>query len=341
MSSSITNNEGILIESTPDDYISDLVISELPNIGPCLLVTAWDGTLSIYKTNSEITNKDKLPSLYKRGKNETPLICCCVLNLDIYVGTVQGQLLRYDIGTNMFKPVLVTGEDVSTLALCKIFVYGNHHLNNSLICISWDGSISVVDVGLGKIDMRIQLKEDRKILSADCNSNKLILVETGHKLRLFELPLREQDEGISMVSALKYQIRDIKLLPTSSGYVISSIDGRVAVEYLNEPERQFAFRCHRLNLKDTQFVFPVNTLAFCPGTSKMLTGGSDGAVSFWNLDTRRKLKQFPKFNSNSVVKLVCDKDMFYVATSDDSFKTNATIDSNIELQPSNIYIVSI
>ncbi|SMN17856.1 similar to Saccharomyces cerevisiae YOR026W BUB3 Kinetochore checkpoint WD40 repeat protein that localizes to kinetochores during prophase and metaphase [Maudiozyma saulgeensis] len=339
MSKNIDENDGILIPNTPDDYISDLILCELPEAGSCLLVTAWDGTLSIYKTNSETSGRENIPSLFKRIKYEMPLLCCCVLNSEIYVGTVQGQLLRYDIIMDSFTPVLITGEDISTLALCKIFVYEDQRLKNSLICVSWDGSISVVDVHQGKIDIRIQLKEDCKILTADCNSKRLIIVETGHKLRLFEFPLQEYDEGTSIASALKYQIRDVKLLPMTDGYVISSIDGRVAVEYLTEPDKQFAFRCHRLNLKDTQFVFPVNTLAFCPGTSKILTGGSDGAVSYWNLDTRRKLKQFPKFNSTSVVKLVCDKGLFYVATSDDSFKSNATIDSNIELQPSSIYVV--
>ena len=335
----------LLIPDTPDDYISDLVLSDkIVDLGECLLVTAWDGTLSIYEIKSEKGDKanyNKSVNLINRGQYENPIICCCVVDSNIYVGTVQGEILRYDIATSQFVSVLQTQEDLANLAICKIFPYRVSGSPSCLICVSWDGSISVVDINKGTVAMRIRLNEGSKILTADCDSNHLIVVETGHRLRLFKFPLRESDEGKSFNSALKYQLRDVKMLPDSKGYIISSIDGRVAVEFFNESEKQFAFRCHRLDLKDTQFVFPVNTLAFCPNSSKVLTGGSDGTVSYWNLETRRKLKQFPKFNSNSVVKLVCDKDEFYVATSDDSFKTNATITNDIDLQPSSIYMVSL
>lgn len=332
-----------LIQDTPDDYISDLVLSdEVISIGKCLLVTAWDGTLSIYETNSENIDRPNLNTnvnLINRGQYENPLLCCCVLDSNIYVGTVQGELLRYDITSSQFMSILQTQEDVATLGICKIFPYRVSGSQSCLICVSWDGSISVIDINRGTVEIKILLSEVSKILTADCDSNQLIIVETGHKLRLFKFPLSENDEGVYFTSALKYQIRDVKLLPDSKGYIISSIDGRVAVEFFNNSDKQFAFRCHRLDLKDTQFVFPVNTLAFCPNSSKVLTGGSDGTVSYWNLDTRRKLRQFPKFNSNSVVKLVCDENEFYVATSDDSFKTNATITNDIDLQPSSIYVV--
>ena len=343
MNSSKSDIGKSLIADTPDDYISDLVLSdEIISLGKCLLVTAWDGTLSIYETNSESmdsVNFNTNVKLISRGQYENPLLCCCVINSNIYVGTVQGELLRYDVTMDRFIPVLKARQDVATLGVCKIFPYQVSGSDNCLICISWDGIISVIDINRGTIDIRVVLSEGSRILTAACDSNQLIIAETGHKLRLFKFPLRENDKGISFTSALKYQIRDVKMLPNSKGYIISSIDGRVAVEFLNEPDKQFAFRCHRLDLKDTQFVFPVNTLAFCPNSSKVLTGGSDGTVSYWNLDTRRKLKQFPKFNSNSIVKLVCDENEFYVATSDDSFKTNATITGDIELQPSSLYVV--
>lgn len=51
-------------------------------------------------------------------------------------------------------------------------------------------------------------------------------------------------------SSLKYQTRCIRVFPNKQGYVLSSIEGRVAVEYLDSnPEvqkKKYAFKCHRI-----------------------------------------------------------------------------------------------
>ena len=50
-------------------------------------------------------------------------------------------------------------------------------------------------------------------------------------------------------SSLKFQTRFLECFPNRQGYVLSSIEGRVAVEYLDgSPEvqkKKYAFKCHR------------------------------------------------------------------------------------------------
>ena len=57
-----------------------------------------------------------------------------------------------------------------------------------------------------------------------------------------------------------------------SGYVLSSVEGRVAVEYFDpSPEAQskkYAFKCHRTN----DAVYPVNAMAFHPTFGTFATG---------------------------------------------------------------------
>ena len=123
------------------------------------------------------------------------------------------------------------------------------------------------------------------------------------------------------------------------------IDGRVAVEFFNDQgsedgsSKRFAFRCHRLNLKDTNLAYPVNSIEFSPQSEFLYTAGSDGIISCWNLQTRKKIKNFAKFNENSVVKIACANNVLCLATSDDTFKTNATIDRGIELEASSAYVI--
>ena len=53
-----------------------------------------------------------------------------------------------------------------------------------------------------------------------------------------------------------------------AGYVLSSIEGRVAVEYFDpSPEAQqkkFAFKCHRVKEDGQDTIYPVNAIAFHP-----------------------------------------------------------------------------
>lgn len=69
-------------------------------------------------------------------------------------------------------------------------------------------------------------------------------------------------------SSLKYQTRCIRSHPQATGYVLSSIEGRVAVEYFDpSPEAQskkFAFKCHRVKEDGKDTIYPVNAIAFHP-----------------------------------------------------------------------------
>ena len=61
---------------------------------------------------------------------------------------------------------------------------------------------------------------------------------------------------------------------------MSSIEGRVAVEYLDpSPEvqkRKYAFKCHRNKDGDVEHIFPVNAISFHKEYNTFATGGSDG-----------------------------------------------------------------
>jgi cell cycle arrest protein BUB3 len=48
------------------------------------------------------------------------------------------------------------------------------------------------------------------------------------------------------------------------GYVLSSIEGRVAVEYLDTDaevqKKKYAFKCHRIKENDIEQIYPVNAV---------------------------------------------------------------------------------
>lgn len=65
-------------------------------------------------------------------------------------------------------------------------------------------------------------------------------------------------------SNLKYQTRAIRCFPNKQGFVLSSIEGRVAVEYLDiSPEvqkKKYAFKCHRIKEDGVEKIYPVNAI---------------------------------------------------------------------------------
>ncbi|EJS41741.1 bub3p [Saccharomyces arboricola H-6] len=333
----------VQIEQAPRDYISDIKIVSSRSL---LLITSWDGSLTIYKIDNQAKKADLLHALqYKH-----PLLCCNFVdspNLKIYVGTVQGEILKVDlINTPNF---LALANSDANLGICRICKYGD----DKLVTASWDGLIKIInpydylnEVSLAKNLNHNETEIKHKIFTMDSDSSRLIIGMNNSQVRWFHLPFRKDDNGTLAESGLKYQIRDIALLPQDQEcYACSSIDGRVAVEFFNNQgkednsSKRFAFRCHRLNLKDTNLAYPVNSIEFSPSSRFLYTAGSDGMISCWNLQTRKKIKNFPKFNENSVVKIACADNILCLATSDDTFKTNAAIDHALELEPSSAYII--
>ena len=68
------------------------------------------------------------------------------------------------------------------------------------------------------------------------------------------------------------------------GYAISSVEGRVAIEYFSEsPEAQagkFAFKCHRTKEGGKDTAHPVNAIAFHPSLGTFATGGTPPPLPF-------------------------------------------------------------
>ncbi|KAG8302930.1 Poly(A)+ RNA export protein rae1 [Homalodisca vitripennis] len=81
---------------------------------------------------------------------------------------------------------------------------------------------------------------------------------------------------------------------TLPGYALGSVEGRVAIQYVNptNPKENFTFKCHRSNGAQGgyQDIYAVNDIAFHPVHGTLATVGSDGTFSFWDKDARTKLK---------------------------------------------------
>lgn len=91
-----------------------------------------------------------------------------------------------------------------------------------------------------------------------------------------------------LLSPLKYQTRCVTAFPDQSGFLVGSIEGRVAVQHVEDAQatKNFTFKCHR----DGSDIYAVNACLFHPTQGTFVTTGADGCYNFWDKDSKQRLK---------------------------------------------------
>lgn len=166
----------------------------------------------------------------------------------------------------------------------------------SIISGSWDKTVKIWD-RRGREPTLLQLPD--KVYTMDISGDRLIVGTAGRHVWIWDLRNMSAPEQ-RRESSLKFQTRSIRCTKDGKGYVLSSIEGRVAVEYFDpSPEvqsKKYAFKCHRAkdaNGKD--IIYPVNALAFHPIHGTFATGGCDGMIFMWDGNNKKRLCQFHKY----------------------------------------------
>ncbi|KAJ2162174.1 mitotic spindle checkpoint protein Bub3 [Coemansia sp. RSA 552] len=152
---------------------------------------------------------------------------------------------------------------------------------------AWDSRANAAAAAVSRVDV------GERIYSMSAQNALLAVGLAGRAIHIYDT--RKLAEPLEVrESSLKFPTRCIKLMPDCQGFVCSSVEGRVAVEYLKDvPKANYAFKCHRQPADDnTDLVYPVNAVAFHPIHHTFVTGGSDGAVSLWDPDNKKRLKQY-------------------------------------------------
>ncbi|GJN89371.1 hypothetical protein Rhopal_002351-T1 [Rhodotorula paludigena] len=156
------------------------------------------------------------------------------------------------------------------------------------------------------------LRLPHKVYSLAVSQSKIVCAMGGRHVWIWDIPqlkeaMAQGKKGDEIEpwqrreSSLKFMTRAVKIMPNDKGYVTTSIEGRVAVEFFDPaPEAQakkYAFKCHRQVVEGVDTVYPVQGLAFNPTHGTFATGGGDSTVSVWDPAAKKRLRQFPKYPS--------------------------------------------
>jgi len=306
-----------------------------------ILASSWDGLVHLYSTdpNSPHTRTDALLKI----DTHTPVTD---ITWDGYTGkraflaNVDGEVKEIDLENG--RAVNIVGQRHKSGIQSLTYIPNSKGI---LVSGSWDKSLQYLDCRMsnGSTAYRTELPE--KVFAMDATENNVVVAMSNRLVHIYDIRNPTSPAQIRE-SGLKYQTRALKCMPNGAGYAQSSIEGRVAIEYFDPSPKvqamKYAFKCHRITCSDMDLVSPVNTLAFHKKYGTLFTAGSDCHVCLWDHLSKRRLRQYSKFDQ-SIVCLDTDykdgQSILAIATSDDSFKTVATVDGGAPLPSrSKIYL---
>ncbi|KDR15933.1 Mitotic checkpoint protein BUB3 [Zootermopsis nevadensis] len=270
------------LKTPPEDGISSVKFG--PNSAQFLLVSSWDSTVRLYDV---ITNNMRLKYTHDR-----PVLDVCFQDaVHSYSGGLDNTLKMYDFNSNT-ETVVGTHDNAIRAVEYSPEV-------NGILTGSWDATAKLWDPRSPRC-VGTYTQPDKVYTMSLCGE-KFVVGTAGRKVYVWDLRnmgyVHQRRE-----SSLKYQTRCIRCFPNRQGYVLSSIEGRVAVEYLDTSpdvqKRKYAFKCHRIKENGIENIYPVNAISFHTGYNTFATGGSDGYVNIWDGFNKKRLCQFHRYNAS-------------------------------------------
>jgi mRNA export factor len=165
-----------------------------------------------------------------------------------------------------------------------------------LVTGSWDKTVKYWDLRqqtpVGSVTM-----QDR-VYAMDIRDQLLVVATAERFINVINLkdPFKIYK---NITSPLKWQTRVVSCFNDANGYAVGSIEGRCAMQYVEERDSNlnFSFKCHRgtdPSDRNVSKVYSVHDISWHPIHGTFSTAGSDGTFNFWDKDAKHRLKAYPE-----------------------------------------------
>lgn len=308
------------LDNAPEDCIQSVKFGTESNT--LLIAGSWDGTVRMY----DVANK----TMVNCYSHSDPVLDVALQGRNIaWSGGLDSKVKMFDIATSSETVIGTHAGAVRTVEVAPE--------NNAIVTGGWDSMVKLWDSRCpGEVGT---IAQPDKIYTMALVNSTLVVGTAGRRVLIWDLRQRTYVQQ-RRESSLKYQTRCIRCFPNGQGYVLSSIEGRVAVEFFDtSPEvqkKKYAFKCHRSKEPGSgiELIYPVNAISFHPVYNTFATGGADGYVSIWDGFNKKRLCHFHRYPM-SISSLAFSPDGNYLAIASSYMLENSSGD---EIQPDNIFI---
>lgn len=325
--------------STPEDF-GVLSCLEFGQALDTLLIASHSRVALLYSCQSH--GVSPLYNLTAEVKTPSPIMAVAHSDHSSYAGCLDGTLRQFDYeNTRMTSPLTTATIDQHPSSPIN---YVRSVDPNLIIYTTIDGSIKYFDPRMSRLVDSYTCPA--KLFAMDASPRTLTVGLSGSQVQLFDLRNRS-NPWQSRGSGLRYQMSCIRNFPSGEGFALSSIDGRVSIEYndlLEEvQQKKFAFKCHRVPDHDegVDKVYPVTGLRFHKQYNTLFTAGGDGHVCVWNWEKRKRMKQFPKVpGTDGISQLDINNtgSLMAVGTTDDGFMRLPDTNSSFVPRQSQVFL---
>ncbi|KAF5366584.1 hypothetical protein D9758_008934 [Tetrapyrgos nigripes] len=302
MASARATPEDVELADIPTDSVSSLAFSGKADY---LAVGSWDNSVRIYEVSCSQGQR-----IHSQGRamynHNGPVLTVC-WNEDgtqIFSGSTDTTARIYDIASGQSMQIAQHTEPVKTV---KYFVHPQSH-SGILVTGSWDKTLKYWDpraptgqpiysVTLPDNVHDFDVKYPYLVVGTSSNPNDV----SANPIHVFHLD-NPTVPYKSLVPPMKKQLRALACFtglrgtPSGSRNVLGAGGTDSGPGYIEDRDasKSYSFKCHRqdtaTNSKDQALIYAVNDVAFHPQTKILATCGSDGVYSYWNLETRTRVK---------------------------------------------------
>ncbi|KZO99275.1 WD40 repeat-like protein [Calocera viscosa TUFC12733] len=273
-------SKDIEVQQPPNDSISCLAFSPTADI---LAVSSWDNAVRAYEV---------MPSGQTTGKfmynHDQPVLSVCWSKdgTKLFSGGADKIAKMYDVNTGQSTQVAAHDEPIRHVRWVD--------QANVLATGSWDKTLKYWDTRSPQPVATVPLSH--KVYAMDIQYPLLAVGTAERHVSMIHLSSPTQIVR-TIQSPLKHQTRCISCFTTADGFALGSVEGRVAIQMVDEKNssQNFSFKCHRKDspgTKDQGQVYSVNDISFHHQQGTFSTAGADGTFTFWDKDARSRLKSF-------------------------------------------------
>ncbi|CCM00075.1 uncharacterized protein FIBRA_02102 [Fibroporia radiculosa] len=276
-------DKDIEVADPPTDSISSISFSPQADY---LAVASWDNNVRIYEVGQNGQTQGK--AMYA---HQGPVLSLC-WNKDgtkVLSGGADNAGRMFDVTTGQSQQVAQHDAPIKCVKWIEAPQGG------ILATGSWDKTVKYWDLRTPTPVSTVQLPE--RCYTLDVVYPLMVVGTAERHVQIFTLT-NPTTPYKTMMSPLKWQTRVVSCFPAANGFAIGSVEGRVAIQYVDEKDAadNFSFKCHRRDQsptqKDQSLVFAVNDISFHPVHGTFSTCGSDGTINYWDKDARTRLKSF-------------------------------------------------